>query len=304
MEHAFTRGLDYASVVATSERVAWTVDGVFRERRFDPSTTIVPSSWVGTASLGFLDEQAQRTLAHCRAFSYVHLLGNFEDFVPLHLTGVVGATPADGLAQRRALLRFAEEELKHQQLFRRAELVLEESCGHRFGRYFDEGGTRVGDLTSAMLDYSPLARFLIVLALEWGTQRHYVESVRERTEGAGDPLYADVLEAHWLEEAQHTKCGTLEIGRGRPEEAERAFADLAAIARHVDTVFAGQADAEVETLEHVTGRAFRDAERAVLRATLHRSLSTILAGVGLGHPRFTAVARALSPGGAATLGIA
>jgi hypothetical protein len=143
-----------------------------------------------------------------------------------------------------------------------------------------------------------------VLALEWGTQRHYVESVHERADGAGDPLYADVLEAHWIEEAQHTKCGTLEIGRARPEETERAFTDLAAIAGHVDAVFAGQADAEVETLERVTGRALPAAERAVLQATLHRSLATILAGVGLGHPRFAAVARALSPAGAATLGIA
>ena len=55
-------------------------------------------------------------------------------------------------------------------------------------------------LTSAILAQPPLARFLMVLALEWGTQRHYVESIQEATAERGDVLYADVLKAHWLEE--------------------------------------------------------------------------------------------------------
>jgi hypothetical protein len=153
-----------------------------------------------------------------------------------------------------------------------------------------------------MLEYSPLARSLIVLALEWGTQRHYVESAR--AQDAGDPLYADILRAHWIEEAQHTKCGTLEIARTRPEDIPHGFSELAAIAGLVDAVFAGQAGAEVGTLERVTSRTLADGERAALQAALHHSLSTIMAGVGLHHPRFAEVARALSAEGAATLGIA
>jgi hypothetical protein len=295
---------DYTTVVATSERVAWTVDGVFGGRAFDASGPIVPDSWVGTAGLPFLDGRDQRTLNQCRAFSYVHLIGNFEDFVPLHLAGVLRDDASDDPAQRRALLRFGDEEVKHQELFRTAETGLEDACGHSFGRWFDADGTRVRKLTSAMLDYSPLARFLIVLALEWGTQRHYVESIRDRADDCGDPLYADVLKAHWIEEAQHTKCGTLEIARARADTVERAFTDLAAIAGVVDAVFAGQAEEEVATLERVSGRTLPDTERTALQRALHDSLGRILAGVGLGHPRFVEVARALSPAGAAALGIA
>jgi len=295
---------DYTTVVATSERVAWTVDGVFGDRAFDASGPIVPDSWVGTAGLPFLDGRDQRTLNQCRAFSYVHLIGNFEDFVPLHLAGVLRDDASDDPAQRRALLRFADEEVKHQDLFRTAEARLEQACGHPFGRWFDDAGTRVRKLTSAMLDYSPLARFLIVLALEWGTQGHYVESIRDHDDDGGDPLYADVLRAHWIEEAQHTKCGTLEIARARPETIERAFTDLAAIAGLVDAVFVGQAEEEVATLERVSGRTLPDTERTALQRALHDSLGRILAGVGLGHPRFVEVARALSPAGAAALGIA
>src|SRR5262245_12108564 len=64
--HGFARGLDSASILAVSERVAWTVDDVFRDRRFDATGSIVPASWVGTQDLDFLDERDQRTLNHCR----------------------------------------------------------------------------------------------------------------------------------------------------------------------------------------------------------------------------------------------
>src|SRR5687768_9504392 len=79
--YVFTQGLDYASIVAASEKVAWTVDEIFRDRRFDASKPIVPASWVRTQALEFLTDQEQLTLNHCRAFSYVHLLGNYEEFI-------------------------------------------------------------------------------------------------------------------------------------------------------------------------------------------------------------------------------
>ena len=57
-----------------------------------------------------------------------------------------------------------DEEMKHQQLFRRTETVLEESCGHPFGRYFDDDKVRVTEFTNAVLAYLPLSRFLLSLS--------------------------------------------------------------------------------------------------------------------------------------------
>ena len=162
----FAQGLDYATIVAASEKVAWTVDEVFQDRRIDPSKPIVPASWVGTDGLPFLRQQEQLTLNHCRAFSYANLLGNFEEFIPLHLTDGVPPAWQANRAHLRALLRFGEEELKHQELFRRMEAVLEESCGHPFGRYFDADKVRVTAFTEAILAHPTLPRFLILLALE------------------------------------------------------------------------------------------------------------------------------------------
>src|SRR6185503_20421250 len=123
--------------------------------------------------------------------------------------------------------------------------------------------------------------FMMVLALEWGTQRHYVESVRDRSGGNVDPLYVDLLKAHWIEEAQHIKCDMLEIARLASEmdstELTRVFDDVIALGGLVDAAFTGQAACEIDTLEAVRGRAFTDAEHRTLHATLHRSLSSILA---------------------------
>src|SRR5262245_31430784 len=142
MAYVFTRQLDYPAIMAAADRVAWTVDDVFRDRCFDASKPIVPPWWVGTAILPFLDAQEQLLLNHCRAFSYVHLLGNFEEFIPPHLNGMALHSVPDDPAHGRALARFGAEELKHQHLFQRAEAALESACGHPFARYFDPGNRR------------------------------------------------------------------------------------------------------------------------------------------------------------------
>src|SRR5215472_5021533 len=127
-----------------------------------------------------------------------------EEFIPLHLTSIVQQDWHDDRAHLRALLRFGEEEMKHQQLFLRAEAVLEASCSYPFGRYFDPHKDRVIAFTKAVLAYPPLPRFLLLAAFEWGSQRHYVESVRDHPGEGSDPLYVDILQYHWMEENQHT----------------------------------------------------------------------------------------------------
>jgi hypothetical protein len=306
--YTFTRGLNYPSIVATSEKVAWTVEEVFANRPFAVTKPIVPESWVGTQHLTFLDEPAHRVLNHMRAFSYVHLFGNYEEFIPIHLMALAQQDWHADRAHLRALVRFGEEEIKHQQLFLRAEAVLEESCGYPMGRYFGPDKERVTAFTNALLAYPPLSRSLTLLALEWGSQRHYVDSVRDRTGDRSDPLYVDVLKYHWIEENQHVKTGVLEIeqlaGEMSPEDLSHAFDDILAIGGLVDETFVGQVEQEVATLQRVMGHALPQAEQMALRDTLHQSLTAIWVDVAFSHPSFKHVALALSPEGAAKLGIA
>lgn len=305
--YGFTHGLDYPSIVSTSERVAWTVDDIFRDRRFDAGKRIVPESWVRTKHLAFLNEQEQRTLNHARAFSYVHLFGNYEEFIPIHLTGIVQRDWHDERAHLRALLRFGEEEMKHQQLFQRAEAVLEASCGHSFSRYFDPYKERVTAFTEAVLAYPILPRFLLLTAFEWGTQRHYVESVRDHAGESSDPLYVDVLQNHWIEENQHTKTDVLEIAQlaraMSPDELSEAFDDVQGLGGLVGETFIGQVEQEMATLQAVTGRILTEPDATALRDALQGSMQAIWAEVAMTHPSFKRVALELSKEGAAKLGI-
>jgi len=304
--HATGNDVDYAAIVATSERLAWTVDEIFLGRRFDARKQIVPESWADTRHLPFLNAHEQLALNHIRAFSYAHLFGNFEEFVPLHLVEIAERDWYGDRAHLRALFRFGDEELKHQELMLRAEAVLESACGHAFGRYFDPQKHRVAEFTKALLSYLPLPRFLLLAALEWGTQRHYVQSVKD---GAGcDALYADLLEYHWVEESQHIRTDVLEIRRlardMSAEERTAAFDQVLSIAALVDEIFVGQVGQELATFERVTGRRLSEPEAGALNETLCRSMRAIFAEVGLTHPQFKRLALELSREGAAKLGIA
>jgi hypothetical protein len=306
--YGFAEGLDYEAIVAKSEQVAWTVDEVFGDRRFDASKSIVPESWLRTKHLDFLDADQQRTLNHARAFSYAHLFGNYEEFIPLHLTAIAQRDWHGDRSHLRALVRFSDEEMKHQQLFLRTEAVLEVSCGHPMGRYFGPDKVRVTELTDAILAFPPLPRSLLLLALEWGSQRHYVDSVRDRASDRGDPLYVDVLKHHWIEESQHVKTGVLEVAELAralsPPELVEAFDDVGRIHALIDQTFVGQAEEEIDTAEHLMGRGFPEPQRALLREALYASMVAIWSDVALGHPRFVKLALELSPEGAARLGIA
>jgi len=304
--YEFIRGLDYDGIVAASEKVAWTVRTVV-DWQFDASTAIVPAGWVGVDHLTFLDDEQRRLLNHCRAFSYVHLLGNFEDFIPHHLDDGFSRAGTSDHARRRALLRFEEEELKHQELFRVAEMLLEQACGYSFDRYFDAAGTRLAAFNAAVLAYPTLTRCLVLLALELGTQRVYVESMHDAAMGKAS-LYSRLLRAHWVEEAQHTKCGMLEIAALAAEhdvsELRAAVEQVAAVGALVDATIQHQVSAEIATLRRLTGGSFTLADHATLHAALHRSLATLVTGVSLTHPRFVGVTVELSSAGAARLAAA
>ena len=169
--------------------------------------------------------------------------------------------------------------MKHQQLFLRAEAILEASCGYSFGRYFDPNKDRVTAFTKAVLAYPLLPRFLLLAAFEWGSQRHYVESVRDHPGEGSDPLYVDILQYHWLEENQHTKTDVLEIAQlaraMRPNELSQAFDHIQGLGGVVDATFVGQVDQELATFQRVTGRSLAALEATALRAALYQSMHTI-----------------------------
>lgn len=118
-------------------------------------------------------------------------------------------------------------------------------------------------IAGKVLGHDPLAVALIILHIEWMTQRHYVDSVRD--DGELDPLFTSLLKHHWIEEAQHARLDTLMVealAEGRSE---------AAIDKAIDEYF--------ETFV----------------AQQQQSARWTYLGSGMAHPRFRATLGAISP---------
>ena len=196
----------------------------------------------------------------------------------------------------RALLRFAEEEAKHIQLFK------------WFVKEFEKGfGTPCGaigpakEIAAAILNHSRLGVFLATLHIEWFTQKHYVESVKDNAAERLDPLFCSLLKHHWLEESQHAKLDTLIVDKLasalEPAKVEAAIDDYMDIGKMLDGGLAAQVQLDLESLQKAIGRTFptRRRPRSCRRRPRHtagRSFSS-----GMTHPNFDKSLRELSARG-------
>gem|GEM_PF-1892508 len=97
---------------------------------------------------------------------------------------------------------------------------------------------------------------LLTLHIEWFVQQHYVESVKDDQDL--DPQFKSLLNHHWLEEAQHTKLDTLiveEIAAATaPDDIAKAVDEYLEIGAFIDAGMQQQAQLDLASLEHATGR--------------------------------------------------
>jgi hypothetical protein len=216
-----------------------------------------------------------------------------EEFIlPFVLDHVRPLLPAGDAARVRALLQFAGEEAKHIELFR------------RFGEAFTAGfGTPCGvigpptDVARAVLDHHPLAVALVILHIEWMTQRHYVEGVKD--DRGLDPQFASLLRHHWQEEAQHAKLDTLVVqalSTGlAPEAIGRAVDEYLEIGTFLDAGLGTQTELDLTAFEQATGRTLPDDERAECLAVQRQANRWTYLGSGMTHPEFLRTVGALLP---------
>jgi hypothetical protein len=192
----------------------------------------------------------------------------------------------------RALLQFAGEEAKHIQLFRRFRTT--------FTRGFGEEVAVIGpaeEIAAAILTHDPLAVALVVLHLEWMTQAHYLESVRD--DAGLEPLFKSLLKHHWMEEAQHAKLDALMVealGEGRGEAAlDDAFDGYLEIGAFLDGGLRAQAEINLAAFERRIGRSLPAPQHAALLDQQHQAARWTFLGSGMAHPRFRGSLARLSP---------
>jgi hypothetical protein len=194
----------------------------------------------------------------------------------------------------RSLLRFAEEEFKHQELFRRSMALFDQGFGAKCGLIPGRE-----EVAKVVLSKSRLAALYLTTVIEWFTQLHYLEHVRDAS--GLDGLFRDLLRFHWMEEAQHAKLDTLLIDEAAEtatlEEREAAVDELLELGTAIDGLLSQQVGLNIETLHNVTGRKFTEAEKEEISTKTQRAWRWTFLVSGLEHPNVVKLIKELTKEG-------
>jgi len=285
-------------IISSSEKVAWTIESVLGpDARFDLKRPLLPDSLANVARISCLTDAERLTLNHIRGHAYLYLFSFVEEYIIATAVRHSSAEVFGNHTALRALLRFAEEEVKHQEMFRRACRLFKQGFGHDC-----EVLPNPEAVAEVILSHKPMAVLLITLHLEIMTQQHFVESFRKGAADELDPLFRQLLRHHWLEEAQHAKIDILELHKlavdATPELREQSIDDYLKIVGALDGLLSQQAKNDVATLAKVLGRKFTEGEqREILDAQVDAYRRTFV-GLGISSPAFVEEVRLLSPDGA------
>ena len=277
-----THNYTYRNVLDRSKQVAWQEDQVLNGRHFDLSKRFLPNRLSGVDEIAFLNQEEKRKLNQIMGNAYLHLFAFVEEFIVPTVTEAALNNPYGDEVRQRSLLRFSEDELKHQEMFRRSIQLFDEQFG--VSPDLIPGREQVAAVVRSK---SKLAVLLLIDLIEWFVQVHYTEHVLDRTDLDG--LFRDLLRHHWLDEAQHAKMDTMliaELVEDLPlAEREAAIDELIELGGAIDGLLQQQIALNIEALSTATGRVFTEAERQeITDKTLHAWRWTFLVS-GLEHPK-------------------
>src|SRR5262249_15483831 len=228
------------------------------DKKVDLAKPFMPESLARTAPLGFLSPDEQRILNQIRGHAYLCIFGLVEEFIlPFLLDHARPELQGDDY-RVRALLNFAGEEAKHIHLFKMFRT--------EFERYFGHQCDVIGPpeaIAKAVLAHHPLGVALAILHIEWMTQRHYLDSIKDAQEL--DPQFKSLLKHHWMAEAQHAKLDTLVVeaiaAKSSPKEIEQGVGDYLKIGMLIDGGLEAQTKFDLAALEQITGRKLGESQR-------------------------------------------
>lgn len=288
---------DYQSCVKASEKIAWKLDEVFPpDLKLDFNRRFLPEALSPTAGLTFLSAGEQTKLNQIAGNAYLYIFYFVEEYIIASVLQHAQAELFGDDGALRALLRFADEEVKHQQLFQRFRQAFTRDFGHPCGVIDDPQA-----VAEVILSKSPMAVLLTTLHIELMTQQHFQEGYREDGASSLDPFFASLLKNHWLEESQHAKIDALELQKlarsAQPTQIGTAIADYLAILGAFAGLLGRQAELDAESLATATGRTFTESEKAAIVAAQTRSYRHTFLATGIKNPMFQKYLEQFSPSG-------
>ncbi len=274
----------YARCIKASKRVRWDIDAdVIRGRDFDFSQTFLPAGLSRVDELAFLSASERRLMSQVQGRTYAYIFGLVERFIGAKVLELSGRHWLGNQTALEALVRFSDEELKHQELFRRIEQMLDArmSAGYR-------KVVAPNEVANAVLGKSTWSVLALTCLIELFTQMHYQQSIDPQADIS--PLWKDVFRYHWMEEVQHAVLDELEWvqedRRLTMRQKEQAVDDLIALVGAVDAILQQQAAADSAYFMRIAGRRFTGEEEAGIRALVLRAYRWQYIASGVQHPHF------------------
>ncbi|RIK94893.1 MAG: hypothetical protein DCC73_00430 [Proteobacteria bacterium] len=289
MHHNFT----YAETLAASERVNWRLEDLIGpDKTLDFSKPFMPDAFARVQGMDYLSPREKLILNQIRGHNYLYIFGLVEEFIlPFVLDHARPHLQGDDY-RVRAFLNFASEEAKHIHLFKR----FREEFENGFGISCDVIGPPE-EIAKAVLAHDPLSVALVILHIEWMTQRHYVDSIKDN--GDLDPQFKSLLKHHWMEEAQHAKLDTLmveTIAKDRDADGiAKAIDGYLEIGMLLDGGLKQQTIFDVDAFCRAAQRRLDAEELEAFVNHQHQAMRWTFLGTGMSHRRFLQTVESLAP---------
>jgi len=282
----------YQAALSASESIHWRVEDIIGgEKHLDFTRPFMPESLAQTEPLTFLSNEEKRILNQIRGNAYLCIFGLVEEFIlPFILDHARPQLRGDDY-RVRALLKFASEEAKHIQLFKRFRMEFEDG----FGTLCNVIGPPEA-IAAAILTHDPLAVAITTLHIEWMVQRHYLESIKDDQQL--DPQFKSLLKHHWVEEVQHAKLDTLMVEALAATRSEEQIMigveEYLEIGGFLDGGLQQQVEFDLSSFEQASGRRLTETETAEFRRVQLRANRWTYLGTGMTHEKVLATLESLT----------
>jgi len=257
----------YAKCVEVSKRVRFEIDrDVIRGREFDFANKFLPDGLSRVEQAPFLSREEKHLFSQVQGRTYANMFGLVERFIGPKMLEVSRDHWLGDQTALEALVRFTDEELKHQELFRRIERLA--AAGMPAGYQFLP---QPNDVAGAVLGKSTWAVLALICHIELFVLAHYRQAIEP--DAALSALWKDVFTFHAREESQHALIDELEWKREdaklSPAQRDAAVDDLIALVGAVDGILQVQAKSDAMYFLGVCARSFpAEQARAVSKAFL------------------------------------
>jgi hypothetical protein len=281
----------YARCIQSSKKVRWDInEDVIRGRLFDTATKFLPDSLSLADEFTSLSAIEKRFVSQIQGRTYANIFGLVERFINAKVLELSNVYRLGDQIALEALVRFSDEELKHQALFRLIDAMIGDVLpeGYRFD-------VDANSVARAVLGKSTWAVLALTLDIELVTQIHYRESIG--SDAALSELFKDVFFFHWKEESQHAILDELELKRHdatlTAEERDRAVAELIELVGAVDGILQTQAKADACYFVANCMRDIGEAEAKSIETGFLKAYRWQYIHSGVQHPQFVKVLSSL-----------